>query len=214
MDLPQNDRAAVLIVDDSPTNLRVLVDALESAQLQTLIATDGQMALRQTERFVPDLILLDVLMPGLDGFETCRRFKANPLTHHVPIIFMTALSDTASKMTGFEAGAVDFITKPFEHQEVLARVTTHLTLRRLQQALEEKNRQLEQKNNELQEALAKVKTLRGLLPICANCKKIRDDDGYWQQVEVYIERHSEAEFSHGMCPACLQTLYPDLYGDK
>ncbi len=214
MDLPQTDRAAVLIVDDSPTNLRVLVDALESAQFQTLIATDGQMALRQTERFVPDLILLDVLMPGLDGFETCRRFKANPLTHHVPIIFMTALSDTASKMTGFEAGAVDFITKPFEHQEVLARVTTHLTLRRLQQALEEKNRQLEQKNNELQEALAKVKTLRGLLPICANCKKIRDDDGYWQQVEVYIERHSEAEFSHGMCPACLQTLYPDLYGDK
>ncbi len=103
------------------------------------------------------------------------------------------------------------ITKPFQIEEVLARVYTHLTIRDLQKTLQEKNEQLQIKNNELETALAKVKLLSGLLPICANCKKIRNDEGYWQQVEVYIHEHSEADFSHGVCPDCMKKLYPDLY---
>jgi PleD family two-component response regulator len=207
-------RAAVLIVDDHPTNLNVLIDALETADFRTLIATNGEKALQQVGRFLPDLILLDVIMPGLDGFETCRRLKAAAATREIPVIFMTALDDVESKVKGFEAGAVDFVTKPIEHREVLARVTTHLTLRFLQKELHKKNQQLELKNGQLQEALDKIKTLRGLLPICANCKKIRDDQGYWQDVTVYIRDRSEADFSHGICPDCLKKLYPDLYEEE
>lgn len=187
---------------------------LETADFRTLIAIDGEKALQQIERFLPDLILLDVIMPGLDWFETCRRLKAAEATREIPVIFMTALDDVESKIKGFEVGAVDFITKPIEHQEVLARVTTHLTIRALQQELQKKNQQLEAKNNQLQEALDKIKRLRGLLPICANCKKIRDDQGHWQDVAVYIRNHSEADFSHGICPDCLKKLYPDLYEEE
>jgi len=101
---------------------------------------------------------------------------------------------------------MDYITKPVKVEAVLARVNTHLTIRRLQKDLEEKNAQL-------QEAFDNIKTLKGLIPICANCKKIRDDEGYWHQVEGYIRDHSEAEFTHGICPDCAMTLYPEFYGD-
>jgi PleD family two-component response regulator len=157
------------------------------------------------------------MMPGLDGFEACRRLKATERTRDVPVIFMTVLHDLESKLKGFEVGGVDFITKPIEPRDLTARVVTHLSLRHLQRELQAKNEQLQvqnfqlqAKNEQLQAALNKVKTLSGLLPICANCKQIRDDQGYWHQVETYIRDHSDAEFSHGVCPKCMKTLYPDF----
>jgi DNA-binding response OmpR family regulator len=167
-------------------------------------------------------------MPGIDGFETCQRLKSDRATQEIPIIFMTALTDTAEKVKGFDAGAVDYVTKPFQQEELLARINTHLTLRNLQKNLqaevaqrrkaEETLRQqaieLQERNQELQEALAKVKTLSGLLPICANCKKIRNDEGYWEQVDVYLRHHSDAEFSHGICPDCMQELYSEYFEKK
>jgi len=125
----------LLIVDDTPANLSVLVEYLSGAGFALMVAEDGEDALAQTERSAPDLILLDVMMPGIDGFETCRRLKARPATRDIPVIFMTALTDTAEKVRAFEAGAVDYVTKPIQHEEALARITTHLTLRRLQRAL-------------------------------------------------------------------------------
>jgi two-component system sensor histidine kinase/response regulator len=127
----------ILIVDDTPANLGVLVETLGAAGYQLMVAEDGEEALAQTAQTQPDLILLDVMMPGLDGFETCRRLKARPETRDVPVLFMTALSETADKVKAFAAGGVDYITKPIEHEEALARIRTHLALRRLQRELQE-----------------------------------------------------------------------------
>jgi two-component system sensor histidine kinase/response regulator len=127
--------ATILIVDDTPANLSVLVDTLSEAGYHLMVAEDGEDALAQTAHTQPDLILLDVMMPGLDGFETCRRLKAKPRTRDIPVLFMTALTDTTEKVRAFAAGAVDYITKPIQHEEALARISTHLTLRRLQQEL-------------------------------------------------------------------------------
>ncbi|MBE9210335.1 hybrid sensor histidine kinase/response regulator [Nostoc sp. LEGE 06077] len=134
----------ILIVDDTPTNLDVISETLSDAGFSVAIATSGEIALQRLERRLPDLILLDVMMPGIDGFETCQRLKSNPKTEDIPVIFMTALSDTDSKVQALELGAVDYITKPFQEKEVLARVKTHLQLRRLTQEM--KYQVTEQKN--------------------------------------------------------------------
>jgi len=178
----------ILVVDDQPANLKVLLSFLQKHQFKTRIADTGERALRALEQELPDLILLDVMMPGMDGFETCRRIRADEKSADIPIIFMTALDSVEDKVMGFEAGGNDYITKPYQQAEVLARINTHIGLRRKSLALEQ--------------ALAEIKVLSGILPICCSCKKIRDDEGYWQQVEAYISKHSEAKFSHGYCPAC------------
>jgi len=127
----------ILIVDDTPANLSVLVDTLSDTGYKLMVAEDGEDAIAQTSRAQPDLVLLDVMMPGVDGFETCRRLKAQPGTRDIPVIFMTALTDTAEKVRAFSAGAVDYITKPIQHEEALARINTHLTIQRLRQELQQ-----------------------------------------------------------------------------
>lgn len=126
----------ILIVDDAPINLEFLVKYLGRAGFDVLVARDGNTALRQAKHTQPDIILLDVLMPKMDGFETCRCLKRDKTTHDIPIIFMTSLSGVGSKVEGFGLGAVDYVTKPLDPQEVLARVTTHLTIRSLQKELQ------------------------------------------------------------------------------
>lgn len=133
----------IVIVDDKPTNLGVLFDFLTDSGFKVLVAQDGESAIQKVEYAHPDLILLDVMMPGIDGFETCRRLKANPATQDIPVIFMTALSDTVDKVKGFSLGAVDYVIKPVQQEEVRARVTTHLTLRNLQHKLQQQNLQLQ-----------------------------------------------------------------------
>ncbi|MDM8550464.1 response regulator [Desulfobacterales bacterium HSG2] len=131
-----NDKGnTILLVDDNKTNIKVLVSTLESHGFRTATARSGEMGIRRAEFSRPDLILLDVMMPGIDGFETCRRLKANEKTGDIPVIFMTALNDMENKLIGFEVGGVDYITKPFEEAEVMARVKTHLTLRHTQRQL-------------------------------------------------------------------------------
>lgn len=136
--------ATVLVVDDNQTNLETLSDYLSQFDLTVLLKQDGIKALELLERRLPDLILLDIIMPELDGFETCRRIKQNPATREIPVIFMSALSDTVDKLTGFEVGAVDYITKPFQYPEVLARLKAHLTIRALQRDLSRQNAQLQE----------------------------------------------------------------------
>ncbi len=137
------NQKVILIVDDIPTNIEVLMEVLNEAAFEVLVALDGHGAIEQAHYAKPDIILLDVMMPGIDGFETCRRLKAHETTREIPVIFMTALSETVDKVQGFRLGAVDYITKPLQHEEVLARVNTHLTLRQLQQDLQAANQQLE-----------------------------------------------------------------------
>jgi len=143
----------ILIIDDNPQNIDVLFQLLAEHEFEVLIAEDGQDGLQSAQRENPSLILLDVMMPGIDGFETCRRLKQNPETKEIPVIFMTALSEIESKIRAFEIGAVDYVTKPFQREEVLARINAHLTIRRLQQELEQKNQYLETLNQEKNEFL-------------------------------------------------------------
>ncbi len=199
----KNSDLKILIVDDSTANIDLMVKMLEPEAYNLAIATDGAKALKLAAHFQPDLILLDVIMPRLDGFETCRRLQENEATKAIPIIFVTAKTGTDNLVAGFQRGGRDYITKPFQRDEVLARIRTHLRLRVL-------IRNQETLIAELKEALSQVKTLRGFLPICASCKKIRDDQGYWHQIETYIRDHSEADFSHGICMDCARRLYPDL----
>jgi two-component system sensor histidine kinase/response regulator len=142
----------VLVVDDNPTNLSVLVNLLRDVNLRVLVATDGESAIEQTQYIKPDLILLDVMMPGIDGFETCQRLKANIETTKIPIIFMTALSETVDKVRGLSLGAVDYVTKPFEHEEVLVRIRTHLTIAKQRQTIELQNLDLKTEVSDRQRA--------------------------------------------------------------
>ncbi|MBN1995671.1 MAG: response regulator [Anaerolineae bacterium] len=374
--LSETTVATILVVDDLLTDLDFLVDtlSLHGYQLQTALNGPDALSLAQTDP--PDLILLDVMMPGMDGYEVCRQLKANERTRDIPVIFVTALDEVIAKVQAYSAGGVDYITKPFRYEEVLTRVKIHLALKQrnhqlallnqvgreliatldlqriaeqiqqtvteivgatgtsvwlkdqeqeewlvcvaafqeeseecwtdlrvrvgqgvagwvaqtgqsatiadpandtrffsgidkqtgfctesllavplqlrdrvigvlevvnklngtfdvndlelvetiaasaaiaidntwLVEALHQHAVDLEHTNAELQEALDKVKILTGLLPICSGCKKIRNDHGYWEQVEIYIASHSDAEFSHGLCPECIKKLYPDLYG--
>jgi two-component system sensor histidine kinase/response regulator len=144
------EHATILVVDDHKTNLQLLSSTLEKAGYNVRVATSGEQALRQTQLSLPDMILLDIMMPGMDGYETCQQLKSDPDTAAIPVIFMTALTDITDKVKGFEVGAVDYVTKPFEQGEVLARVRTHIALRRTQQALAEKIKELEAYTQELE----------------------------------------------------------------
>lgn len=155
--------AVIFLVDDHLQNLKALVAYLKERHFDIVVAQSGEETLERVNYIFPDLILLDVLMPGIDGFETCRRLKASEETRHIPIIFMTALSDTVDKIKGFEVGGVDFLTKPLHHEEVFVRVNTHLTLRRLQRQLEEKNRRLEEQNALLQHMNAEKDKFLGII---------------------------------------------------
>lgn len=143
-----NEKGKLLIVDDNPTNLGILFEYLTNSGFKVFVALDGESAIEQVEYTNPDLILLDVMMPGIDGFQTCERLKANSSTEDIPVIFMTALSDTVDKINGFNLGAVDYITKPIQQEEVLSRIQTHLTIRNLQKELQTQNERLQQESNE------------------------------------------------------------------
>jgi len=141
--IAQDYFATILIVDDVPENIRLLLDVLTEKGFKVLTARDGESALKKAEYAQPDLILLDVMMPVTDGYETCKLLKKKISTRNIPIVFMTALADTADKVKGFSLGAVDYITKPFQHEEVLARVNNQLKICHLQQQLQQRNKELE-----------------------------------------------------------------------
>ena len=211
---------AILIVDDSPDQHLLLRSILARAghneivtvdsarEAFTALTLDGPQASVQV-----DLILMDVLMPDIDGVEACRHIKQQKNLQDIPIIMVTAKNDLNNLKEAFSAGAIDYITKPVNGVELLARVSSALTLKREMDCRKEREAELRRNNAELQRALREVKVLRGLIPICASCKKIRNDGGFWQQLEEYIGEHSEAEFSHGLCQPCLKKLYPGVYQD-
>jgi len=139
----QKTNESLLLVDDNPTNLQVLYQTLESTGCKLLVAKNGEAALSIAQKASPDLILLDIMMPGIDGFEVCRRLKTNPATAAIPVIFLSALTDTKDKVQGLQLGAVDYVSKPFQPDDVIARVNTHLTIHRLKREVEKKKDALE-----------------------------------------------------------------------
>ncbi|MEM9552949.1 MAG: ATP-binding protein [Acidobacteriota bacterium] len=214
----------ILVVDDDAVNRRVLVGYLEDLGHDVLQAADGPCALEiltsepadrspvdssphesaprdatdsdpatgdDAERI--DLVLLDIMMPKMSGYEVCRAIRRRWSREDLPVLFLTAKSQVADRVAGFAQGANDYLLKPVARGELMARVAKELELLAL-------HRQL----------AGEVRSLSGLLPICASCKSVRDDDGYWSQIETYISQRSEAQFSHGICPDCLHRLYGDL----
>ncbi len=153
----EQQNSLILVIDDNLKNIQVIVDCLKNYGFETAIAQDGKTGLKRAEILCPDLILLDVMMPDINGFETCHRLKMSEATKHIPVIFMTILDKTEDKLKGFEAGALDYITKPIHEQEVLARVQTHLALQNMQKQLEAQNLLLEQKNREYKEVDKTIK---------------------------------------------------------
>ncbi len=190
----------ILIADDDPISRRLLEVALRRWRYDVITTCDGAAAweaLRGNQS--PPLAILDWMMPELDGVEICRRLRGLQRPNPTYTILLTALNRKADIVTGLEAGADDYLTKPFDANELRARVQVGQRMVELRQALADRVQELE-------EALARVNVLQGLLPICAYCKKIRDDKNYWHQVESYVARHSEAKFSHGICPSCYEQV--------
>lgn len=235
----------ILIVEDSPTQLEALRYQLEEYGYKIISATNGLEAIELLKEHRSTIIISDILMPEMDGFELCRYIKADENLKDIPVVFLTQLTEPEDIIKGLDCGADNFILKPYKDEflhcriqyilvnmELQKRVVTRMNLQislegkiytitpdRMQildllfytfTTLLRKNRELEQKNKELHDALDTIKTLRGLLPICASCKRIRDDEGYWHSLEIYIKEHSEAEFTHGLCPECVKKLYPDF----
>lgn len=176
----------------------MLEATLQKLGYVTVVAGNGAEAwtLLQDED-APRLAILDWMMPGMDGPEVCRRVRAAPRTPPPYIILLTTRDSRADVVAGLDAGADDYMAKPFDREELRARVGVGVRMVELQQSLADRLRDLE-------DALARVKQLQGLLPICSYCKKIRDDGNYWNQVETYISAHSGAQFSHGICPDCFE----------
>jgi Response regulators consisting of a CheY-like receiver domain and a winged-helix DNA-binding domain len=195
----------VLIAEDDPTS-RLLLDAVLKRHGYDVVAvTDGIEAWQYLQADdAPLIAILDWIMPGMDGGEICRRLRAKQTPVQTYVILLTAKNAKNEIVAGLRAGANDYVTKPFVREELLARLQTGMQMVSLQQTLSDRVRELE-------DALATVKQLEGLLPICANCKSIRDDNDQWNRIEDYVTERSQAIFSHGICPECAHQLYPDEY---
>ncbi|HOC19507.1 MAG TPA: response regulator [Vicinamibacterales bacterium] len=188
----------ILIADDDRVSLRVLQGVLQDWGYDVVAARDGTEAwgvLSAPDR--PSLAVLDWMMPGMDGPELCRRVRALGGGSPIYVILLTARGDPGDIVAGLGSGADDYVVKPFDGAELRARLSVGERVLKLQGDLADRVRDLE-------EALANVKRLQGLLPICAYCKKVRDDRNYWQQVEQYLSERLDARFSHSVCPTCYE----------
>jgi len=193
----------ILIVDDDPVNIGVLANALKSSY-EILTALNGYDAISLVKEHSPDLVLLDVMMPELDGLQVCRLIRAEGRFADIPIIFVTAVDSMEGEVQGLELGAVDYITKPVNLKLAKLRIRNQLELKRQQNIVTQQNTLLTRQKEELEATLARIKRLEGILSICMCCKKIRAESNAWQQVEQYVSEHSDAVFSHGLCPECFE----------
>ena len=190
----------ILIAEDDPASRRMLQATLDKWGHEVLVACDGAEAWEMLEREdAPPVAILDWMMPVIDGVEVCRRVRQRQSSAPPYIILLTAKGGKADIVTGLVAGANDYIAKPFDRDELRARLQVGVTVVELQRSLAERVAELE-------DALAHVRLLQGILPICSYCKNVRDNQNYWQSVECYISEHSEAKFSHGICPKCYDTV--------
>ncbi|MEA2013250.1 MAG: response regulator, partial [Verrucomicrobiota bacterium] len=243
------DRLKILIIEDTETQRLTLQLMLEKNHIDVLPLEGGPKALKYLENEknpLPDIIISDVMMPLMDGYELCRKVKKISECKDIPFILLTAMSETEDIIKGLVAGADNFISKPYSFDYLIARINSVMRNQRLRKekkvqnnlipvlyeekefyiktngeqildftisALDnavQKTMQLQEKNRELSRAMEKIKTFSGIFPICASCKKILNDAGDWEDVESYVKKHSEAEFSHSICPECRKKLYPEL----
>lgn len=194
----------VLIADDDRIAAEILSATLKRWDFDVTMVPDGAEAWRWLQAAsTPVLAVLDWMMPGLEGAEVCRRVRQELPLANMYLILLTSLESRRDIVAGLDSGADDYVIKPFDPDELRARVQVGVRVLGLQERLAERVR-------DLQDALANVRQLHGLLPICSYCKRIRGDDQYWQQVEKYIAERSEAQFSHSICPACYKNVEKEI----
>jgi sigma-B regulation protein RsbU (phosphoserine phosphatase) len=190
----------ILIAEDDPVSRRILEGTLIHWGYEVVVTQHGAAAWEALQCLdPPTLAILDIMMPEMDGLELCRKVRLLPCATPPYLILLTAMSRKEDVVKGIQAGANDYLTKPFHRDELRVRVGVGVQMLELQQSLAERVRELE-------EALSQVKQLQGLLPICSYCKKIRDDQNYWQKVESYLSDRTAVQFSHGICPACYEKV--------
>lgn len=198
----------ILIADDDITSRTVLAAVLLKNGHEVVEARDGLEALAALDRAdAPRIAVLDWMMPGIDGAEVCRRAQAARPERPPYLILLTTRGSKADIAAGLQAGANDYITKPFDARELVARLEVGCRVVALEERLAAKVRELEA-------AFAQIKTLGGIVPICSHCRRIRDDAGYWSQLEAYLAAHSDALVSHGLCPECFEKHYPEYAGEQ
>lgn len=197
----------ILVAEDDPVTRRILESTLGRLGWDVITAADGTAAWRALETLegknAPELVLLDWMMPGMDGIEICRKLRTTPGFELMYIILLTSRSEKEDLAMGLTAGANDYITKPFHPAELESRVRVGQRMVRIQTSLAVRIKELE-------EALSEVKRLQGLLPICSYCKKVRNEENYWQQVESYLSSHSEVKLTHGVCPDCYTKMMKEM----
>jgi DNA-binding response OmpR family regulator len=185
----------VLIADDDKLTLNVVNDVLARAGYDVLTATDGDLAWKKLQQSNAQLAILDWVMPGMEGIEICRRAQNEPKLSNRYFILLTGKDKTEDLVAGLQSGASDYLRKPFDEAELLARVEVGIRFIELE-------RKLAERVDEMETALAQVKRLEGLLPICSYCKRIRNEQDYWERVDNYISQHANVRFSHNICPEC------------
>lgn len=199
------NRKILIVEDEGIVALQIKGSLEEMGYAVVDIYSSGEEALENIGALSPDLVLMDIKLRGeMDGIETAARIRKQ---YNVPVIYLTAHSEPGTFKMAKLTEPYGYVLKPFNVQEL--KIAVELALHKHRIDMEK-----EKLTNELKDALEKVKLLSGMLPICSACKKVRDDKGYWNQIEVYIREHSEAEFSHGICPDCAKRLYPGYYKEK
>jgi DNA-binding response OmpR family regulator len=190
----------VLIAEDDLVSRKMLEATLTRWGYEVVITCDGESAWKAlTSENAPRIAILDWMMPNLDGVDVIRRIRERTTGEPPYVLLLTAKGNKEDIVSGLEAGADDYVIKPFDREELRARLQAGIRILNLQA-------QLQARVRELEEAIARVRTLQGLLPICSYCKRVRNDGDYWQQVESYISDHSDARFSHGICPDCFESV--------
>ncbi|MFC1975187.1 response regulator transcription factor [Chloroflexota bacterium] len=195
----------ILIAEDDPVSRRMLQATLIKWDYEVVVTSDGHEAWQTLQqKDAPRLAILDWMMPGMDGIDICRKIRATSESEPFHLILLTIKGETEDIVAGLQAGADDYVTKPFQPEELQARVQVGVRVVQLQLELADRVKALE-------EALAQVKQLQGMLPICSYCKNVRIDQNYWEQIDIYIAEHSEADFTHGICPDCRKKIIePEL----
>jgi DNA-binding response OmpR family regulator len=208
-------KARILVADDDPSILLLFTTLLGDEGYEVYEAPTGKECLDAARAYHPDIVLLDVMLPDLTGVEVCRQLKTEPeLRDSFVILVSGARVSSDYQAEGLDIGADGYIVKGITNREFLARIQSLVRIKLAEDSLRKKEEEQRRLISELEKALAEIRTLRGLIPICATCKKIRDDEGYWDHVETYVSKHTDAVFSHGICPECAEKFYPKYFCKK
>jgi len=206
--MSESNKIRILVVEDEHLVRESLIESFQSMGYEVAgQASNGDEAIRLAQSQNPDLIFMDIKMPEMDGIEAARRIQE---FREIPVVLITAYESENLIQKASDAGVVSYLMKPPTVTEIHRNVTIAMARHQDRMKLKQLNRELTERTQALESALREVHVLRGILPICANCKKIRNDDGYWEKVESYLEKHSDVSFTHGFCPDCEQTLYKDF----